>query len=107
MRTTANKLKAKEIIARELAFTKTHHALIESNVNKEDAVKFLIISQLEKAHNEPVAAIDELESLVQDWDNTEEEFHKSITIEIVPTKRCSYESCFAIICKLTIMIKQD
>lgn len=58
MRTTANKLKAKEIIARELAFTKTHHALIESNVNKEDAAKFLIILKLEKAHNEPVALMN-------------------------------------------------
>lgn len=58
MRTTANKLKAKEIIARELAFTKTHHAIIESNVNKEDAAKLLIISQLEKAHNEPVASMN-------------------------------------------------
>ena len=88
-RTKANRQKAKELREKEQSFTKAQQALIDININEEDAVKLAqsnkildCISSCRRAHNGPMTTVEELNSLVQDSKRSEKELHKSLNLEI-------------------------
>lgn len=88
------KLKTNRKIARTLEikqqkFDQKQKELIASNVDEEDAAKLATsnkvircVSACKKSHQGPITTIEELDTLVQDWNGTEKGLQKALDLEI-------------------------